>query len=114
MSKILLLSNGHGEDLSGSLLAKYLLKKGYLVEALPIVGDGENYKKANILENKLDFRNNINIVHSEEDGVIETNEFIRLLIDRINKAKKVAIILFACFISLLLFLNIVRKLFELC
>ena len=43
-----------------------------------------NYKKANILENKLDFRNNINIVHSEEDGVIETNEFIRLLIDRIH------------------------------
>ncbi len=48
MSRILLLSNGHGEDLSGSLLAKYLVKKGYLVEALPIVGDGENYKKVNI------------------------------------------------------------------
>ena len=48
MSKILLLSNGHGEDLSGSLLANYLVKKGDLVEALPIVGDGENYKKLNI------------------------------------------------------------------
>ena len=48
MSRILLLSNGHGEDLSGSLLGKYLLKKGDLVEALPIVGDGENYKKVNI------------------------------------------------------------------
>ena len=48
MSRILLLSNGHGEDLSGSLLAKYLVKRGNLVEALPIVGDGENYKKENI------------------------------------------------------------------
>ena len=48
MSRILLLSNGHGEDLSGSLLAKYFVKKGDLVDALPIVGDGENYKKVNI------------------------------------------------------------------
>ncbi len=48
MSRILLLSNGHGEDLSGSLLAKYLVNKGYLVDALPIVGDGEHYKKINI------------------------------------------------------------------
>ena len=48
MSRILLLSNGHGEDLSGSLLAKYLVEKGDFVEALPIVGDGENYKKVNI------------------------------------------------------------------
>ena len=48
MLRILLLSNGHGEDLSGSLLAKYLIKKGDLVDALPIVGDGENYKKVNI------------------------------------------------------------------
>ena len=48
MSRILLLSNGHGEDLSGSLLAKYFVKKGDLVHALPIVGDGENYKKVNI------------------------------------------------------------------
>jgi len=48
LSRILLLSNGHGEDLSGSLLAKSLVKKGDIVEALPIVGDGENYKKENI------------------------------------------------------------------
>ena len=48
MSSILLLSNGHGEDLSGSLLAKYLVKRGNFVEALPIVGNGENYKKENI------------------------------------------------------------------
>ena len=48
MSRILLLSNGHGEDLSGSLLAKYFVSKGDQVDALPIVGDGENYKKENI------------------------------------------------------------------
>ena len=48
MSRILLLSNGHGEDLSGSLLAKNLVKRGNLVEALPIVGCGENYNKENI------------------------------------------------------------------
>jgi len=48
LSRILILSNGHGEDLSASLLAKYLVKKGDLVDALPIVGDGENYKKVNI------------------------------------------------------------------
>ena len=48
MSRILLLSNGHGEDLSGSLLAKHLVERGDLVDALPIVGDGENYKKVNI------------------------------------------------------------------
>ena len=48
MSRILLLSNGHGEDLSGSLLAKYFVEEGDVVDALPIVGDGENYKKENI------------------------------------------------------------------
>ena len=48
MSKILFISNGHGEDLSGSFLAKYLVDKGYLVDTLPIVGNGENYKKGNI------------------------------------------------------------------
>ena len=45
MSRILLLSNGHGEDLSGSLLAKFLAKRGNFVEACPIVGNGANYKK---------------------------------------------------------------------
>ena len=48
MSRILLLSNGHGEDLSGSLLAKELLKNGHVVDALPIVGKGIHYKKENI------------------------------------------------------------------
>ncbi len=48
MSRILLLSNGHGEDLSGSLIAKQLVKSGYSVDALPIVGKGIHYKKAKI------------------------------------------------------------------
>ena len=48
MSKILLISNGHGEDLSGSLLAKELVKSGNLVDALPIVGKGRDYEKENI------------------------------------------------------------------
>ena len=48
MSKILILSNGHGEDLSGSLIAKQFVKIGYSVNALPIVGKGINYEKEKI------------------------------------------------------------------
>ena len=48
MFKILILSNGHGEDLSGSLIAKQLVKSGYYVDALPIVGTGTHYEKENI------------------------------------------------------------------
>ena len=48
MSKILILSNGHGEDLSGSLIAKQLVKSGYSVNALPIVGKGNHYEKEKI------------------------------------------------------------------
>ncbi len=48
MSRILLLSNGHGEDLSGSLLAKSLIQRGNYVDALPIVGQGQDYKKESI------------------------------------------------------------------
>ena len=48
MSKILILSNGHGEDLSGSLLAQELTKIGNQVDALPIVGNGDIYKKNKI------------------------------------------------------------------
>ena len=48
MSRILLLSNGHGEDLSGSLIAKELVKSGYSVNALPIVGKGNQYEKQKI------------------------------------------------------------------
>ena len=48
MSRILVLSNGHGEDLSGCILARRLISIGNKVEALPIVGLGEAYKKEKI------------------------------------------------------------------
>ena len=48
MSKILILSNGHGEDLSGSFLARKLIQMGHQVEALPIVGNGNVYKNNKI------------------------------------------------------------------
>jgi len=46
--KILILSNGHGEDLSGSLIAKQFVKIGYSVNALPIVGKGNHYETEKI------------------------------------------------------------------
>ncbi len=48
MPRILVLSNGHGEDVSGSILARRLISIGNKVEALPIVGLGEAYKKEKI------------------------------------------------------------------
>jgi len=48
LSRILVLSNGHGEDLSGCILAKRLISIGNKVEALPIVGSGDAYKKEKI------------------------------------------------------------------
>ncbi len=48
MPRILVLSNGHGEDLSGCILAKRLILIGNKVEALPIVGSGEAYMKEKI------------------------------------------------------------------
>ena len=48
MKPVLLLSNGHGEDLSGSLLASALRRRGVAVEALPLVGHGEAYRRAAI------------------------------------------------------------------
>jgi uncharacterized protein (TIGR03492 family) len=48
MVGILILSNGHGEDLSGSLIAKQFVKSGYSVHALPIVGRGNHYRKEKI------------------------------------------------------------------
>jgi len=48
LSKILILSNGHGEDLSGSLIAKQFVKSGSSVNALPIVGKGIHYEKEKI------------------------------------------------------------------
>ncbi len=48
MYKVLILSNGHGEDLSGSLLGKKLIELGHEVSALPIVGKGNCYKTKGI------------------------------------------------------------------
>lgn len=48
MTSVLLLSNGHGEDLSGSLLGRELQSRGVSVEALPLVGHGEPYRRAGI------------------------------------------------------------------
>jgi uncharacterized protein (TIGR03492 family) len=46
--RILLLSNGHGEDLSGALIAQELQGHGCRVEALPLVGHGRAYRQAGI------------------------------------------------------------------
>ena len=48
MARILLLSNGHGEDLSGSRLATELVLQGHSVQALPLVGLGSAYQKAGV------------------------------------------------------------------
>ncbi len=48
MSPVLLLSNGHGEDLSGSLLGSELVRRGVDVEALPLVGHGMPYRRQGI------------------------------------------------------------------
>lgn len=45
---MLLLSNGHGEDLSGALLARELRQRGVSVDALPLVGQGHAYRQAGI------------------------------------------------------------------
>jgi uncharacterized protein (TIGR03492 family) len=46
---ILLLSNGHGEDLSGALIGQALQQRGLAVEALPLVGHGRAYDQAGII-----------------------------------------------------------------
>lgn len=50
MKKILFISNGHGEDLNGSLIAKEipLINPEIELAALPIVGEGNGYRKYNI------------------------------------------------------------------
>jgi uncharacterized protein (TIGR03492 family) len=47
-ARILLLSNGHGEDLSGALIGEALQRLGHQVEALPLVGHGRAYRQAGI------------------------------------------------------------------
>ena len=48
MKPVLLLSNGHGEDLSGALVASHLIQRGIAVEALPLVGHGTSYRQLGI------------------------------------------------------------------
>ena len=48
MARLLLLSNGHGEDLSGALLGKELKKYGHVVDAIPFVGLGNAYENEGI------------------------------------------------------------------
>ena len=48
MARLLLLSNGHGEDLSGALLGQALQDLNHQVEALPLVGCGDAYANAGI------------------------------------------------------------------
>ncbi len=44
MAKLLIISNGHGEDVSGALLATELQRIGHHVEAFPLVGQGNAYQ----------------------------------------------------------------------
>jgi uncharacterized protein (TIGR03492 family) len=48
LKPVLLLSNGHGEDLSGAALGSQLRQRGVAVEALPLVGHGQAYRQAGI------------------------------------------------------------------
>lgn len=48
MKRVLLISNGHGEDLSGALLGKALRRQGVEVEAMPLVGQGQAYRRADL------------------------------------------------------------------
>ena len=48
MRPLLLLSNGHGEDLSGALLGRELRRRGLAVEAMPLVGHGGAYRQEGI------------------------------------------------------------------
>ena len=48
MKPVLLVSNGHGEDLSGALVAAQLRERGIPVEALPLVGHGSPYRQLGI------------------------------------------------------------------
>ena len=46
--RLLLVSNGHGEDLSGARLALALQQAGAEVKAVPLVGDGGAYRQAQV------------------------------------------------------------------
>ncbi|MCS7069641.1 MAG: lipid-A-disaccharide synthase-related protein [Meiothermus sp.] len=46
MKPVLVVSNGHGEDLIGAALAQELRALGYAIQAVPLVGRGQPYEKA--------------------------------------------------------------------
>jgi uncharacterized protein (TIGR03492 family) len=46
--RLLILSNGHGEDAIGATLVPALQAHGFALEALPIVGEGQAYQRLNI------------------------------------------------------------------
>ncbi len=48
MARLLLISNGHGEDISGAVLGSGLKEFGHQVDSLPIVGRGHAYLDAGI------------------------------------------------------------------
>lgn len=47
VGRIVIVSNGHGEDIIGAALGRELARIGYAVEALPLVGKGNAYARAN-------------------------------------------------------------------
>lgn len=47
-ARLLLLSNGHGEDAIGAALVPHLRAQGYALEALPIVGEGAAYLQLDV------------------------------------------------------------------
>ncbi len=48
MKQVVVVSNGHGEDIIGAALAKELGALGYGVQAVPLVGQGQAYRRAGI------------------------------------------------------------------
>jgi len=50
INKVLLISNGHGEDLNGSLIGEALLSinPNLIIDAFPLVGEGKSYLNKNI------------------------------------------------------------------
>lgn len=48
MKPLLLISNGHGEDIIGATLGRALQRLGYAAQAVPLVGQGLAYQRAGI------------------------------------------------------------------
>ena len=48
MTRLLIISNGHGEDTMGVLLGKALRERGIVVSAFPLVGEGRAYVSAGL------------------------------------------------------------------